>query len=69
MEEASKYTRTTEKTILKPLWSREDKTVLVYKDYKKDYLNPENQVQHWKKKKQNKTNMPKIPEISNQNET
>ena len=65
MEEASKYTRTTEKTILKPLWSRDDKTVLVYKDY----LNPENQVQHWKKKEQNKTNMPKIPEISNQNET
>ena len=43
----------------------EDKTILVYKDY----LNPENQVQHWKKKEQNKTNMPKIPEISNQNET
>ena len=64
MEEASKYTRTTKKDYLKTIVI-EDKTILVYKDY----LNPENQVQHWKKKKQNKTNMPKIPEISNQNET
>ena len=68
MEEASKYTRTTKKDYLKTIVI-EDKTILVYKDYKKDYLNPENQVQHWKKKEQNKTNMPKIPEISNQNET
>ena len=64
MEEASKYTRTTKKDYLKTIVI-EDKTILVYKDY----LNPENQVQHWKKKEQNKTNMPKIPEISNQNET
>ena len=68
MEEASKYTRTTKKDYLKTIVI-EDKTILFYKDYKKDYLNPENQVQHWKKKEQNKTKMPKIPEISNQNDT
>jgi len=37
MEGASKSTRTTKKDYLKTIVI-EDKTVLVYKDYKKDYL-------------------------------
>ena len=55
MDGASKSTRTTKKTILKPLGLR-TKQFWFTRTTKKTTLNPENQVQHWKKKKKMKQN-------------
>ena len=53
MDEASKSTRTTKKTTLKPLGLR-TKQFWFTRTTKRTTLNPKNQVQHWKKEKKKK---------------